>query len=241
MRKYVVILISACFIVNCSEDNITKDFTVLQNYLDTRSFDMGAVIACAGNNSDNSKTQIYYYPELGATNIQYFESDTVNAKDNYALYQQFPLVENSFFNDYLRFFEKEFMSEKWIIITFEKDGEIKVSNPIRTKQMSKTTQWFDNVEIDANNSLMPIFDWSSIKDNQDAIYFQIVSDATNDLLSGTYTFDTHFQYYDTSNVVLNITNGIPPSLIKGNDYQLTLMGVSEDNWINILIQTPFTP
>ena len=241
MIKQLIILFCGLLIVSCSDNNIAKDTSILQNYLETHPFETGAVIACAGNNSTNSKVQVYYYPESGATNIHYYESDIANEKDNYASYKQVVLIENPFFNDYLRFFEKEFISEKWIIVTFEKENEIKVSNPIRLKQISKATQWFNDVKINVTEAESPIFDWSSVQDDQDAIYFQIVSDASNNLLTGTYTYDTYFQYYNVTNVVLNITTGIPPHLIIGNDYQFTLMGVSEDNWINVLIQRPFTP
>ena len=58
-------------------------------------------------------------------------------------------------------------------------------------------------------------------------------------LSGTYTFDTHFQYYNLDNVVLNITEGTPPNLTKGVQYKFTVMDVSEDNWVNTIFVAPF--
>jgi hypothetical protein len=67
-----------------------------------------------------------------------------------------------------------------------------------------------------------------------------VSNARDELLSGTYTIESRFQYYKTDNVVLNITQGIPPSLIAGANYNFTLMGVSADNWVNTLIEKSFT-
>ena len=67
-----------------------------------------------------------------------------------------------------------------------------------------------------------------------------VRDAENNFLSGTYTFEKWFQYFNLSNVVLDINTSNPPNLIEGNSYNLTLMGVSEDNWVNLLIQKGFT-
>lgn len=49
----------------------------------------------------------------------------------------------------------------------------------------------------------------------------------------------YISYYNTSNVVLNITTQTPPSLIVGNNYNFTLMDVSEDNWVNLVIQKTF--
>ena len=53
--------------------------------------------------------------------------------------------------------------------------------------------------------------------------------------------DPQFQYYNTQNVVLNITRELPPpALVEGADYGITVMGVSEDNWVNFLITHSFT-
>ena len=41
-------------------------------------------------------------------------------------------------------------------------------------------------------------------------------------------------------MVLNITEETPPSLLSQEDYYFTLMGVSEDNWVNVLGQRTFT-
>jgi len=40
----------------------------------------------------------------------------------------------------------------------------------------------------------------------------VITDETNELLSGTYTFETQFQYYLLDNVVLNITEETPQTL-----------------------------
>jgi hypothetical protein len=79
-----------------------------------------------------------------------------------------------------------------------------------------------------------------LANSKDAIYFQVVSDDSDDLLSGTYTFETQFKYYDLDNVVLNVTRETPPDLIPDQTYGFTLMGVSENNWVNTFAQISFT-
>ena len=79
---------------------------------------------------------------------------------------------------------------------------------------------------------MPIFTWPDNLVGDNAIYFQIVSNDNNDLLSGTYTKENQFQYYKLDNVTLNITQQNPPSLQNGITYKFTLMDVSTDNWVN---------
>ena len=79
--------------------------------------------------------------------------------------------------------------------------------------------------------------WMPLHDN--AIYFQVISDTNDDFLSGTYTFEKSFQYYVLDNVVLNITRETPPQLATTQPYNFTLMGVREDNWVNLFIATSF--
>ena len=79
-----------------------------------------------------------------------------------------------------------------------------------------------------------------LKAKENEIYFQVLSTSENDFLSGTYTFDTWFQFYNLDNVVLNITTESKPSLDIDKEYNFTMMGVSIDNWVNLVIQKSFT-
>ena len=104
---------------------------------------------------------------------------------------------------------------------------------------SKVTEWNDIVDIDASVSLKPKFSWLNGIHLDNTIYFQVISNEENDFISGTYTTDTWFQYYNLDNVVLNINTAIPEDLMLANQYNFTLMGVSVDNWVNLVIQKPF--
>ena len=113
------------------------------------------------------------------------------------------------------------------------DNEIKISNPIRTKHITKPSVWNDEITVDQTTPLMPVFNWEANAVGDNAIYFQIVSSIDNKLISGTYTLENRFQFYNTSNVVLNITEGIP-QLANATNYNFTLMDVSIDNWVNLI-------
>jgi hypothetical protein len=67
----------------------------------------------------------------------------------------------------------------------------------------------------------------------------VVSDAQNNLLSGTYTYEKRYRYYELDNVVLNITKGVPPALKNNALYNFTLLAVSEDNWVNLFSEIEF--
>ena len=72
------------------------------------------------------------------------------------------------------------------------------------------------------------------------IYFEVVADSLGNLVSGTYTYDKHWKFYDLSNVVLNIHDVTPPPELTPNaKYKFTLMGVSEDNWVHLAGEKEF--
>lgn len=230
-------------IISCESDDASnlENTTKLSDAIVNLTIENGGVIACAASNSLNSEiVQIYFYPEIGATNIKFFETNTTNINElDYENYQQLDIISEPFFNGYLRQFTRDFADEQWIIVTYELDGKMKLSSPIRTKNIIKPTVWTDEVAINQETSSMPKFMWEHNANGDNAIYFQVISTVTDELLSGTYTFENQFQFYNTSNVVLNITDGTPQNLTIGTSYKFTLMDVSEDNWVNTVIQDIF--
>ena len=235
--KYIILCLSILF--SCSEDN-DDVIQTLNVYTQGRNFETGAVIACAASDKDTGEILTFYYPESGASNLRFYETNNTEVDENdFTNYTRNLLKSEPFFNGYLGKFTQNSSNEKWIIVTMELEGEIKLSNPIRTKQVSKPTVWNDEVVINQSQSRMPNFMWQDNPEGDNAIYFQVVSDENDNLLSGTYTYDNQFQYYNTGNVVLNITTQIPPDLTLNKNYNFTLMDVSLDNWVNWVIQKPF--
>lgn len=241
MNKYFAfLLICVGLLFSCSDSDTNLEAT-LASYLDNQAIELGGVIACAASDVETNAILTFYYPEEGATNIQYYEtSSTDTDENNFSNYLEIDLEPEPFFNGYLGKFMQNSPHEKWIIVTFKLGDVIKVSNPIRSKQISKPTVWNNDVTINQAIDGMPNFFWPDNAAGDNTIYFQVISDTQNNLLSGTYTYDNNFKYYDTSNVVLNITTQNPPSLIEGNFYNFTLMDVSEDNWVNLVILKSFT-
>lgn len=235
--KYLLIGLIA---LSCQEDNDDEVVNTLESYISQENYEIGAVIACAASDENTNDILTFFYPEEGATNIRFFEtSNTATDKLNFSEYEQRFITSEPFFNGHLGKFTQNSSIEKWTIITFELNGEIKISNPIRTKQITKPTVWNNDVTIDQSVTGMPNFIWEDNPVGDNAIYFQVVSDELDNLLSGTYTYDNQFQYYNTSNVVLNVTTQEPPDLINENVYNFTLMDVSLDNWVNWVVLKTF--
>ncbi|WP_299102103.1 hypothetical protein [uncultured Winogradskyella sp.] len=240
--KYLVLIF---LIASCGNDDssmLIEDLNSLSIYIEGRIIENGAVIACAGNTENNIETvDIFFYPENGASNFRLYETTSLTVDPNDVLnYNRVFLEDTPVFNGYLRKFTGDFNSERWFIVSFEIDGEIKLSNPIRIKNETQPSLYSTQIIINQDIPQMPLFTWSVNSEENNAIFFEVLSTIDNDLISGTYTFETQFQYYDTSNVVLNITNGTPPNLVQGEDYKMTIMDVSEDNWINEIFVSQFT-
>ncbi len=230
--------------IGCTKEKAIVNPANLQEYLNINSgLIVDEVIACAASDEfDTSKSYIFYYPVPGATEIQYFETENIQADSNdFSNYTKKELPKEGVFNGYLERFVKNSTQEVWAMVTYKTNGKIHKSNPIKLKHQTKPTEWTTNVSIDLTEKTSPKFSWNDGAVKENAIYFQVVTDQNNDLLSGTYTYDKWFQYYELGNVVLNVTRETPPDLILGNEYNFVMMGVSLDNWVNLVIINKFTP
>ncbi|NER14026.1 hypothetical protein GWK08_11285 [Leptobacterium flavescens] len=248
-KKYIGSLFLLCAMlvfVSCnSEDNssVFVDDGNLANLVANNQIEIDNVIACAsGSDEDANQIIAYVYPREGVRDIRFYETENAEVdKDDYENYTQIDLPAEDFFNGYLKKFTRTTEEEKWIIISFFEGDVLQLSNPIRLKHKTIPTEFTDEVAIDSSVPSMPVFEWEDGAVEENAIYFQVVSTDEEDFLSGTYTFERNFQYYVLDNVVLNITTELPPALSAGVPYGFTLMGVSEDNWVNLFIQKSFIP
>ncbi|OBY63699.1 hypothetical protein LPB301_12945 [Polaribacter reichenbachii] len=228
---------------SCSEDNDITTPRNLEEYINANTNrELDEVIACAASEDNNtSLTNIFYYPIEGATEIKYFETESTDVDEkDFSNYRRELLTSSDVFGGKLEKFSRSDSEEAWCIVTFLTNGKLHKSNPIRLKNETSSTIWEEEVTIDQTESTMPKFTWSEFGTTDNAIFFQVISDEDDEFISGTYTYDNYFQFYDTSNVVLNINTVTPENLVVDNTYSFTLMAVSEDNWVNLVIQNQFT-
>ena len=232
-----------CFLCMSCSSNDEQELNTLSDFLDLyETSQLDEVIACAASAKNDSTTSyIYYYPIPEARNIQYFETSSIQVDPNdFSQYDLKSLPTENVFGGYLERFVRNGNDEVYCIVTFETDGKFHRSNPIRLKNTTKPTEYTNNLDVDDSQFLMPRFSWQDGMIAENAIYFQVISDENQEFISGTYTFDLWFQYYKLSNVVLDINREIPEDLIIGNQYNFTMLAVSLDNWVNLVIDKPFT-
>ena len=218
IKNFLIAVFVSIFIFSCSEDN---DVTVprnLQDYLSTISNDnFGEVIACAASASGNTNlTYIFYYPEKGAKDIRYYEANDLTVdKNDFSLYKRKNYAIDDVFGGKIQRFTRNSSTESWGLVTYILDGKLHKSNPIRLKNTSKPTGWTNQITIEYPTALTPKFIWSDFGFTDNAIYFQVISENEEDkFISGTYTYDKYFQFFDTSNVVLNINVPKTPEDLK---------------------------
>lgn len=238
------------FFYSCAEDN---DITVprnLQEYLDVntnREIDSINAFAANVNDSENI-TYVFYYPEDNATEVRYYETEDVDVDENdFSNYRRKNLTVQDVFAGKLKRFSRTNTEDSWCIITYKTDGKLHKSKPIKIQIKSKPTEWTNVVTIEYPETITPKFTWTDGNTTENDIYFQIIyneenTDGEEEFISGTYTNEKTFQFYDTSNVVADINEGeTPPDLVVDEEYIFTMMGISEDNWVNLVVQESFVP
>jgi len=237
-------------LAGCNRD-IEPPRNSLEDYLATNSdlAQVNALIACAsGGQSEVFATEthpiaIFFLPEGNARDFRYFETDNIQVDNtDFSAYHETTLNDVPVFGGFLRYFERApIQEERWSIVTYVEDDALHYSNPIRLKFPEKPTEFNPSLlTFDQSETLSPRFTWVDGNIAENTIYFHVVTDSNGELLSGTYTFDKTWQFYDLSNVVLNVRDVTPPpTLVPNQQYQYTMLAVSLDNWVNLLIQLDF--
>jgi len=246
MKKYLTFYLLIFFLNSCKKDtNVNMVSTsILSDYIRSESNQYALIkqlIACAASTDMADPEQrtfpisVFYYPVNGAFDIKYFEINNLESDyNNYENYAFKDLQHVPVFNGYLGRFKCNVPSDSWCIVTYKTPGKLHICNPIKIKHYSCPTLYAPQVISVRDDGIQPGFSWIDSTTSNNAIYFQVVSDSANNLISGTYTYDKQWVFYDLSNVVLNIRTVSPaPSLLRSKKYNFTLMSVSLENWVNL--------
>ncbi len=248
--KNVIVVCVLLSLLSCNNDVDTElDNNNLSDYITINSdLEITDLIACAGGreeglfNNVDEPTSVFFYPVNNASDFRYFESDILSDSIDYSNYTAKELTSEPVFNGYLwRFNNIPFEGERMGIVTYRTSGKLHVCNPIRLKTNVKPTEINAELGEVIESGVNPMFSWEDGIVAENDIYFQVISDSEGNLVSGTYTLEKNFTFYDLSNVVLNITDTlVTPVLNPGENYTFTMMGVSEDNWVNLFIEKAFS-
>jgi len=265
--KAITLLLTALVFISCDnfqiqplEPNAPRQFTPpqvgqsLQNFIAINALTVqpDSLIACAFSGDfaflptglpDRARVLAYaYHPEA---DFLYFRStDVLSAATDLSRYDFTAgngtrSVANGFF-EVLPVEQPEAGEEELFIVGFVKGSKLYVSNPISLKGADLPTAAFPGeLSIDSSQPVNPAFSWSNTPGNN-VIFFHLLTDMAGNVVSGTYSTETNFSYYNLSNVVLNVSPGTPPaSLFTGDSYRMTVMGVGPNNWVNFIRDVAF--
>ena len=242
------LFVGSFFFPSCKDDDSPIS---LQQYISENPtlLPHNELIACAaGGQSDfldnpDAPLNMFFYPLPNATDFKYYE--TQNADDDetdLSLFFEKEVDDVEVFNGFLRRYPLSPPSEDvWGRVSFIANDTLWYCKPVCYKTLSKPSQYAPELcEVNLNESLKPIFTWQDGTADDNIIYFQVISDENGNALSGTYTTERSFQFYELGNVVLNVTpTNTTPTLKLGKSYNFTLMGVSSDNWVNLIMDKNF--
>lgn len=241
LKNFVFLTTCLFIVISCNNDDSINKSLTLAEYLVTKTNLAEEVIACAASSKDEETVFVYFYPEINTSKYKlYLLPNSEHPKTDFSSYQLHSENSNIAVANTIRAFELDSsQKEVWAIVSFEKNDEIHYSNPINLKH--KTSPTIYNNEITVDTSTLE-FSWTNTlgADNtENAIFFEILKEENNDLISGTYTYENQYTYLDDSNVVLTITPNNTQQLITNNNYGFAVMGVSEDNWVNFIAEKSF--
>ena len=246
MRRFTGIGI-LLLLLSCGKEGTFKEISLSDYLVENESLELADLVACAGGKSGgflggaDKPTDVFFYPVSGARDFRYFETQNLEDSADFNKFFQVDLEDEPVFNGYLwKFNRGAFEEERMGVVTYRTPGKLHVCTPIRLKTNVKPTEVNPGLLEVVDHDLSPEFVWADGQIQENVIYFQVISDLDDNFISGTYTFEKNFTFYDLSNVVFNITDtASTPSLNPGQTYRFTLMGVSEDNWINLYGEREF--
>lgn len=239
---FFLVFIAAFF--SCSEDADSTVARNLQEYIDQNSNkEFATFTAFAANAAGNQAlSYIFYVPEQGATDIRYYEMvDADAATNDFTNYRRKSLSSASVFGGKLGRFSRSGETETWCLVTCVVDGKLHISDLILLKNKSKTTQYTNDVSITYTTTTTPKFIWQDAATTEQDTYLQILTDNKDNFISGTYTKQQTFQFYDESNIVASLNETTPNALVADEIYNFTMINIGEDNWVDLIIEEQFIP
>lgn len=213
----------------------------LAEYLESVPVNDTQKITAFGLNENNSSNDafVYFYPIENARDFRYYETESLNIdKDNFENYRRKFLDNSTDFGAQLRRFSRDNTEEAWSMVTYEVNGEIYTSEPIKIEIKNNATLYQKEITTTQTESLLPVFTWSNFEKSNNT-YLAILSTISNSFISGFFVNQESYQYKSNNGVIGNINNTSLPDLILDDEYNITVFGINENNWVNLAIQNSF--
>ncbi|GAB5417939.1 MAG: hypothetical protein Crog4KO_23130 [Crocinitomicaceae bacterium] len=234
--RILTILLGLFILTSCNkkpEQSELEEF-IAENQGRTEDF----LIACAAGDingfmgSTERPISVFFYNVDDASSAMLYVKSEEGGKDEFCYYSRAEEIPESMFNGRMgRFSVSTEYNGKWVIVVYNTGDTYNVSDPIFIRADTHPTVDISSKIITQGSGSQPQFNWLSDFVKGNVIYFSLISNANNDFVSGVYTKEKYWNFYDLSNVVLNVTPTMNPTLDTQESYTYTNMGVGEDNWV----------
>lgn len=237
-NTYLLALSLILFLFSCGE----SDSNSLQDFIDNKE-SSDELVACAATylvfpiSGFEYRTAVYYKTLPGQSNLQLWYSEEYSQSiENYKLIES---SDQPQFSGFLGLIEDERQTGAFIVSVNVGD-EIIYSKPIEILTLDTKTVIDDAITIDFAQNLEPTFTWPTSSVDDQSIYFHLIVDLEQEeAISGTYSYETNFTFYDLQNVVFNVTEKVDPVLEPNKEYLIQIMDVSDNNWVTKISRTTF--
>ncbi|MCI5058985.1 MAG: hypothetical protein MRY83_22920 [Flavobacteriales bacterium] len=242
MLRNNLILLLIILSFSCEKDGevSVRNTQTLDEYITALEKPSGyrEVISCAAHASNFDGINVFYLPKAGSHSYKLFTTNTEGFEYRYSEFFEAAAQLDDIFNGAMQKFRLLDKTVKQCVVTYIKNDTVFISDPIVIKPDAEGVP-SNLLQIDLEDSLNPNFSWKNDTLRDNLIYFQIVSDQNDNILSGTYTYDKWFQYLDRNNVVLDTKPDFVP-LKTSEPYKITIMAVNDYNWVNWIVEDQFS-
>lgn len=235
---------------SCGEDeccvNVMSLETVLAEF--GSEFQANSLVACAAGghtvNGEAAPLSMFYYPLEGASDFRYYVLQGSTDTNDLLQYIQVEAEEQreELFGGFLqRFILEDAENDFWARVSYRVGDSLYYCKAVHVRVNDQPSEYLpENASINLDDPTHPIITFEDGTADDNIIYFHVISDENKNAISGTYTTEKTWQFYDLSNVVFNVTpTDWNPELQPGETYNYTLMGVTADNWVNLIAEKTF--
>lgn len=234
--RIAAIILGVLVLASCDKKPVQSDLEQFITENQGRSEDF--LIACAAGNMEEfmgdaeRPISIFFYNVDGASTASLYVKSEEGKPEEYCYYSKVDMFPESMLNGRMgRFPVSKDFTDKWVIVTYTTGTTYHVSDPILLRADTHPTIDISNKIVAMGDSLQPEFNWHADPIKGNVIYFSLISNSANDFVSGVYTEDKMWDFYDLTNVVLNVTPTMNPTLNSQDSYVYTNMGVGQNNWV----------
>lgn len=233
---------------SCSDDDCCANVQSLQSQIVEFGSEQAenTLVACAagGHTVDGTAAPLsmFYYPLTGATDFRYYVmSGTTDTSDLSQFIYQEEEREELFGGFLQRFILDDAETDFWARVSYRVGDAFYYCKPVHVRVNEQPSEFLpENAVINLDEPLHPVITFEDGLATDNIIYFHVISDENKNAISGTYTTEKMWRFYDLSNVVFNVTpEDWNPELQIGETYNYTLMGVTADNWVNLIAEKSF--